>query len=332
MLTLTAPSFGRVHRVPKPEASPRLSASAQRAWRIRAARSACRCGVRHEPGDSIAGTPLDVAAYDYQGQAAWNSGTGRLWNRTATRLTRSLGLEGRLAYAGVAEMQSRGAVHFHLLVRLPGWVTLDLYTDSSERRRSRVIEKEVAASSTRFQGREMAWGAQCIAEIIVTPGDDHRHARRTIGYIKKSLAYVTKDLLTGDGDSSDHIVDCQVAADISCPRCGTDDPENPPRHPCRSPRHRALGYSGWPLRRSRSWSTVTFTTCRAARRAWHGEQDHACSPRVWTFLNQGYDGTTDALLSHLIDAETPPPLATGEPLDAATAAVRRWCHSAGRLL
>lgn len=87
MLTLTAPSFGAVHRVPK-EASPRLRADAQAAWQARAGRTKCRCGQAHAVGDRLAGVALDVDSYDYEGQAAWNAGFGRLWNRTATRLTR----------------------------------------------------------------------------------------------------------------------------------------------------------------------------------------------------------------------------------------------------
>lgn len=99
MLTLTAPSFGAVHRVPR-EASPRLSADARAAWQARAGRTKCRCGQVHAVGDRLAGVALDVDSYDYEGQAAWNAGFGRLWNRTATRLARDLGLSARLAYAG----------------------------------------------------------------------------------------------------------------------------------------------------------------------------------------------------------------------------------------
>lgn len=177
MLTLTAPSFGRVHRVPKTP-SPRLSDRARAAWEKRSRRR-CPCGATHRPGDDLAGVPLDPDQYDGAGQVRWNRGTGRLWNRTATRCTRALGLDERLPYALIAEPQARGAMHFHGLLRVPEVAPLDIYIDSAGRRRSRRVESAVAGSETIVDGEAMRWGAQVVAEVITTA--DGRHARRSVG-------------------------------------------------------------------------------------------------------------------------------------------------------
>lgn len=57
-LTLTAPSFGRVHRVPRDATSPVQP---------------CTCGVQHTVADAdLSGVPLDRAGYNYSGLVAWN--------------------------------------------------------------------------------------------------------------------------------------------------------------------------------------------------------------------------------------------------------------------
>lgn len=41
----------------------------------------------------------------------------------------------------------------------------------------------------------MRWGTAVLAEVVAAPGmDDGGHARRTIGYLRKALAYTVKDL------------------------------------------------------------------------------------------------------------------------------------------
>lgn len=270
MLTLTAPSFGAVHRVPK-SASPRLSDMARAAWQHRSGRCRCRCGVSHAAGDALAGVPLDLDRYDHDGQAAWNEGTGKLWNRTATRLKRDLALPQRLAYAGTAELQTRGAVHFHLLVRLPAATGLGLQRDKVGRLRSRLIEEAVLQSSATVGATTLRWGTQVVAEVIAAPGDGGRHARRSIGYLRKALAYTVKDVATGAGTPSaalTHATMCHGAARrLPCPHCKGTSVSS-----CRSPR-RAFGYSGHPLRKSRCWSSVTFGLLRARRSRWCESRD-----------------------------------------------------------
>ena len=62
LLTLTAPSFGAVHRIPRSEMK-----QAKR----------CRCGALRRVKDaSLRGVPLDPSTYDYAGQVRWNRDAG----------------------------------------------------------------------------------------------------------------------------------------------------------------------------------------------------------------------------------------------------------------
>jgi len=76
-LTLTAPSFGRVHTrrtTPRGNVIP------------------CGCGERHHPDDPRVSSPLDPATYDYVGAVLWQAHAGALWHRFAIALRRALAL------------------------------------------------------------------------------------------------------------------------------------------------------------------------------------------------------------------------------------------------
>ncbi|OJG07894.1 hypothetical protein BG618_01841 [Pseudonocardia autotrophica] len=121
--TLTAPSFGPVH-------TRRITA--------RGLVIPCGCGDKHHRDDPRVGTALDPDTYDYVGAVLWQAHVGKLWDRFAIRLRRTLAAmlgikvrdfrdHARLSYAKVAEYQRRGLVHFHAVVRLDGpdgpWTT-----------------------------------------------------------------------------------------------------------------------------------------------------------------------------------------------------------------
>lgn len=133
-VTLTAPSFGHVHRTVKPGQSPILC-------RPRGNRdgvvSRCEhgrpvgCMAVHEPGDPRSGQPICPDCYDYDGHVIWQWWAPELWRRFIIDLRRGLARaldvpEPRLKdhatvqYAKVAEYQTRGVVHFHALIRLDG--------------------------------------------------------------------------------------------------------------------------------------------------------------------------------------------------------------------
>ncbi|WP_093840548.1 MULTISPECIES: replication initiator [Streptomyces] len=126
-VTLTAPSFGAVHRSGQPRPGGRHRADLGR----------CRhgrllvCPGDHGGDDPLIGQPVCGECYDYAGHVLWNASVGRLWKAFTdnlwARLAAALGMSrsalrqaARVSYAKVAEYQRRGAVHLHAVVRLDG--------------------------------------------------------------------------------------------------------------------------------------------------------------------------------------------------------------------
>lgn len=125
-ITLTAPSFGAVHRH-----------ASTGPCHAEPTRSLCPhgrpmgCRSRHDRGDGAVDTPLCPSCYDYVGAVLHNAFSAELWRRTTIYLGRqlamSLGMSRsqcakviRLEHCKVAEFQRRGLVHFHAVVRADG--------------------------------------------------------------------------------------------------------------------------------------------------------------------------------------------------------------------
>lgn len=124
LLTLTAPSFGQVHRAGWPAGKPKPPRPTR-----------CGCGTVHHPEAPatrrLLGAPVDPNTYDYAGSVAWNAAAGQLWTAQRMRLGRAL--DGYpVQFTRVVEPQKRGAVHFHVLAvvrpddagHLPTWPTV----------------------------------------------------------------------------------------------------------------------------------------------------------------------------------------------------------------
>ncbi|MEU0150337.1 replication initiator [Micromonospora fulviviridis] len=155
--TFTAPSFGTVHsRVVKRHTCRNRRRCDCRAEPCHARRDVgvCAhgrpavCWARHEAGDAVLGRPLCLDCYDHDHQVVWNLFSGELWHRTKqaaerwlAKLARRRGIPRvevttatgkarkvapvRLSPGKVAELQARGAVHFHAIARLDGVDGLD---------------------------------------------------------------------------------------------------------------------------------------------------------------------------------------------------------------
>ena len=101
------------------------------------------CWARHEPNDPVLGQPLCLDCYDHDHHVVFNLHAAELWHRTKqaaeralAKLCRERGISPvavtsasgtvrfvspvRLAHGKAAEMQRRGAIHFHALIRLDG--------------------------------------------------------------------------------------------------------------------------------------------------------------------------------------------------------------------
>jgi hypothetical protein len=172
LLTLTAPSFGRVHRVPR---------AGKRGV------SACGCGVRHASVDSgVRGVPLDPSSYDYAGQVAWNRDAGLLWDRTRRRVRDRWD---SAEYFIVREWQDRGVLHVHVLVRI----------DQSEAPAAEALRDAArsAVAASKVDGSLVEWGAQARCDAFRADGD----GAKTIWYLSKALNYVMKDVVAHDGET-----------------------------------------------------------------------------------------------------------------------------------
>ncbi len=125
-LTLTAPSFGPVHgardgKPCHPRQEGQLCPHGRPRW----------CMTKHADGDQLLGQPLCPDCYRYDHHMMWQWWAPEVWRRFTIALGRRvaavLGVKpGKLRdlasvqFAKVAEMQTRGAIHFHALIRLDG--------------------------------------------------------------------------------------------------------------------------------------------------------------------------------------------------------------------
>ncbi|GAA2085110.1 plasmid replication initiator protein [Streptomyces albiaxialis] len=313
--TLTAPSFGAVHR-----------AASGKPCRPRRDGGRCEhgrpvgCGQRHPDDDALVGKPLCRACYDYTAHVLWHAYAGRLWNRvcdgvrrrlaTAVGITQSrLRRHARLSFAKVAEYQRRGAVHFHAVVRLdgpdgpqtppPAWGTHELLTAAV---RAAAASVSVTTAYSPATGEHVIrWGNQLDVHPIrshtaFTHKDvtDDAVAAYVAKYISKSVAdsaggidyriteYTSIQLAPVDG----HI----RALMATCWRLG-GLPEFSPLH-LRTWTH-TLGYRGHALTKSRHYST-TYEALRTERIIHSGgvstdtNTPNSSIESAWRFAGSGY--------------------------------------------
>lgn len=141
-VTLTAPSFGSVHRAG-------VCHPARRGTCPHGIRRGC--GLTHQSTAPGVGQPLCPHCYDYTGHVLWNAAAPALWKAFRDNLYHHLAIRAgvgrtavrrllRVSAAKVAEYQKRGAVHFHAVIRLdgpagpetvpPGWATTALLLET----------------------------------------------------------------------------------------------------------------------------------------------------------------------------------------------------------
>ncbi|GAA2475854.1 replication initiator [Winogradskya humida] len=233
-LTLTAPSFGTVHsRTVKKHTCHDRRRCDCRAEPCHARRDTglCEhekpavCWSRHEPDDPLLGQPLCQDCYDYDHQAVFNLYAPQLWHHTKqaaeralTKLCRQRGIPFhpvvsasgkttwkapvRVSPGKVAEMQRRGAVHFHALVRLDGVnpddpdailappeaIGADDLINALEQA-AHDITVNTPAHPDRAAGWPVGWGEQVDIRPITLTGDGEMTDGMAAGYLAK---YATK--------------------------------------------------------------------------------------------------------------------------------------------
>lgn len=126
-VTLTAPSFGAVHRTTD-------HGGYCHPWRkgVTCPHGVLkRCPVVHAEGDARVGSALCEECYRFDLAVLWNGSAGRLWNefciQTRRRVSAATGIpvarlreHVRVSFAKVVEFQRRGLIHFHAVIRFDG--------------------------------------------------------------------------------------------------------------------------------------------------------------------------------------------------------------------
>jgi hypothetical protein len=281
--TLTAPSFGAVHRrVVRGASTLPCRRGANEATCSHGRPLSCR--IRHGQGDPALGQPLCPDCYDYEGAVLWNAHAGVLWRRTTIAMSRLLAARAgvsrteigdlvRLSFVKVAEFQTRGLVHLHVILRLdgpdrsapPSWATTELLAE--------IVA--AAALQTRLRIKrpdgaqlEIRWGSQFDVRPIRRNAEGECSDVRVAGYLAK---YATKAAENAGGADrrlrSAYEIGQLAVTDhartmmATCWRLGGD-----PRYEHLRLRAWAhmLGFRGHFLTKARRYS-VTFGTLRTAR-------------------------------------------------------------------
>ncbi|WP_319463966.1 replication initiator [Micromonospora sp. RTP1Z1] len=147
-VTLTAPSFGPVHTQRTDRHARAIPCRPRRHPEPCQHGVDVRCHHTHTDDDPALGVPLCLDCYDHRAQVVWNHSAPELWRRTTIALNRHLQARARslgiprveqvtgsgtvrrvapvkLSFGKVAEMQRRGVVHYHAIIRLDGVDPLD---------------------------------------------------------------------------------------------------------------------------------------------------------------------------------------------------------------
>ncbi|WP_225078345.1 replication initiator [Streptomyces sp. CoT10] len=317
-VTLTAPSFGPVHR-------------AEELCRPRRDGGTCEhgqplgCGAVHAPDAPTVGQPLCADCYDYTAHVLWHAHASKLWDRfvidVRRRLATSAGLvqshfahHARLSFGRVAEYQKRAAVHVHAVVRLDGpngpndepptWATSDLLIDAVRTSARRVLVR--TPYSPAVGELALRWGAQVDARPLRADGDgpdDDAVAAYVAKYVTKGASETGAGLdhvLSTWGDIELAPVSRHVRALMrQCWRLGSL-PEYAPLR-LRAWAH-ALGYRGHILTKSRAYST-TYAALRAERAHHMG---HADVPDVvteghWRYVGSGHTSGAALIAAGIAD-------------------------------
>jgi hypothetical protein len=234
-VTLTAPSFGTVHtrHIQRHTCTDRKRCDcrpdpchARRDTPEPCAHEApVVCWTRHDADDPALGQPLCLDCYDHDHHVVFNLHAAELWHRTKqhaertlAKLCRARGIPHvlvtspsgktrkvppvRLSHGKAAEMQRRGAIHFHALVRLdgidpdapaavippPAGIGLTDVVDALENA-ARQVTFTTPAHPQHPDGWPMGWGEQVDIRSISLSGSGEITDGMVAGYLAK---YATK--------------------------------------------------------------------------------------------------------------------------------------------
>jgi hypothetical protein len=286
---------------------------------------------RHEAGDPDLGAAIDPDTYDYEGAVLWNWHAPALWNRFMVELVRTLaGRAGlserewrqrvRVAYAKVAEFQTRGLVHFHAIVRLDGArdrATRARRRDPARGAATRSVRPPVEPASRampatvrrpRFASASSCtrapWPAPKTAESS-TPG-------QVAAYVAKYSCKASHEQITTRDTNPDRWRDRGIPEQLVQMAYAALLTERPGLRDLGQWVH-MLGFRGHFVTKSRRYST-NLSELRAARAAYRAHQNEPSDDAdvndddstivlcIWQYLGSGYLNPGDVLLAAGVEA------------------------------
>lgn len=300
--TLTAPSFGAVHRATDPD-NPRDRCHTRRDGGVCPHGAPVGCDARHSERDALLGVPLCPACYDRAGAVLWNASVGRLWERVLVgiprRLAKRAGIRmrdfpahARVSFTKVTEYQHRGSVHLHAVIRLdgpggpddpaPGWATARLLaqavTAAVTTARITIPWPVPGASGDAARRLVLAFGPQVDVQEIRAGGalgglSDTAVAAYVAKYVSKgdlkTLVLPHRLRSQGEIDTTPGLSEhARRLMHTAWAMGGLPEYE---RLKLRTWAHQ-LGFRGHILTKSRRYST-TYTALRAARSAFHRPEE-----------------------------------------------------------
>jgi hypothetical protein len=314
-ITVTAPSFGAVHTVKaRGECVGRSKGASARSRNVCTHGRAGVCRIRHEEGDSELGRPLCEQCFDYEGAVLWNAHAAKLWNNTIQAIRRSLAEAGGLNqrslksvaqvhYLKVAELQRRGLVHFHIVLRadgagdigepVPAWLTVELLR--------RVVRQSIRKASVVTPNQQIfRWGQILDVQDL---GEEPQDTGAVASYLAK---YVTK---TTDGSTElahrfhsrrqiENLVDDPHIRALAITSWNLGSRPEFEHFHLRDHAH-TFGFTGLPITKSRAYST-TFAALRSSRATFMAVRNES-DPIEGTFHyeGRGYDNPRSAELAEV---------------------------------
>ena len=316
-VTLTAPSFGKVHS--------RNAGDREKARTCHPRRGVCPhgnpigCLRKHDDHDDpLLGQALCLSCYDYAGAVIWNATAARLYKRTVDlwyrRIAHQIGVpltggtrkDGsvrvgirelvQLSYVKVAENQARCLIHFHGILRLdgyspipgdypppPDWATGKLLAAAWRWAVDRA--REPCPTPTGAGLVDARWGREHNEKHIGVAGGAELTPDAVVNYLPK---YVTKDLhesgalsrpirTTEDLFGVLPFLNAHQAAMVQA-AWSLGGRRHLADIRLRANAHQ-YGYRGHWLTKSRRYST-TFGACRQERRDWQRTHDRSGNPRT----------------------------------------------------
>jgi hypothetical protein len=337
--TLVAPSFGVVHTRRTAKNGRQIPCRPRRHPVICPHGVDLRCRRIHADGEHALGTPLCLDCYHHDHQVVFNNQASELWRRTTIGIIRQLRRTARargvppnvirLSFGKVAEMQRRGVVHYHAIIRLdgvdpdqrdailpaPAGLGLGDLVDAVEHAAA-ATALTTAGHPARPEGWNLAWGDGGKGRYVdirpVNAANDGEisdgmvaaylakyatKATEATGHISRRLDADTVDLYAdANGSHAERLID-------ACWQLGK------PKE-WRSLRRWAhmLGFGGHFLTKSRHYS-VSFRILRGNRVIWRRTVDHHDTSREHTeettvvinllaYVSTGWKTTGDALLAN----------------------------------